>query len=61
MENKRITAQEIEWLPTDTIPFGTRLVVEIFSIVTVELSRSPTSLKVETRLLRPPMSGAFST
>ncbi|PNF40042.1 hypothetical protein B7P43_G11627 [Cryptotermes secundus] len=60
-ENKKIMAQEIEWLPTDTVPFGTRLVVEIFSIVTVELSRSPTSLKVETRLLRPPTSVAFST
>jgi hypothetical protein len=60
-ENKKVIAQEIEWLPTDNIPFGTLQVVEIFSIVTVELFRSPTSLKVETRLLRPPRSGVFLT
>lgn len=60
VENKKVTAQDIEWLPTDSVPFRARLIVEMFSIVTVEVSRSPTSLKVEARLLRPPMSGAFS-
>ena len=60
-EGKKVIAQEIEWLPTDEIPFGARKVVEIFSIVTVELFRSPASLKVETRLLRPPSSAVFLT
>lgn len=58
---KKVIAQEIEWLPTDEVPFGTLQVVEIFSIVTVELFRSPASLKVETRLLRPPSSAVFLT
>ena len=60
-EGKKVIAQEIEWLPTDEIPFGALQVVEIFSIVTVELFRSATSLKVETRLLRPPRSAVFLT
>jgi hypothetical protein len=60
-EGKKVIAQEIEWLPTDVIPFGTLQVVEIFSIVTVELFRSPASMKVETRLLRPPSSAVFLT
>lgn len=60
-EGKKVIAQEIEWLPTDEKPFGALQVVEIFSIVTVELFRSPTSLKVETRLLRPPSSVGFLT
>jgi hypothetical protein len=58
-EDKKVIAQEIEWLPTDEIPFGTLQVVEIFSIVTVELFRSSASLKVETHLLRPSRSGLF--
>lgn len=61
MEGKKVIAQEIEWLPTDEIPYGALQVVEIFSIVTVELFRSPASLKVETRLLRPPSSVVFHT
>jgi DIS3-like exonuclease 2 len=61
MEGKKVIAQEIEWLPTDEKPFGVLQVVEIFSIVTVELFRSPASLKVETRLLRPPSSVVFLT
>jgi hypothetical protein len=60
-ENQKIVAQEIEWLPTDAVPTGTRLIVEVFCIVTVEVSRSPTSLKVESRLLRPSVSGEVST
>jgi hypothetical protein len=60
-EGKKVIAQEIEWLPTDEIQFGTLQVVEIFSIVTVELFRSPASLKVETRLLRSPSSAMFLT
>jgi hypothetical protein len=36
-EGKKVIAQEIEWLPTDDIPFGAVKVVEIFSIVTVEV------------------------
>jgi len=60
-EGKKVIAQEIEWLPTDEIPYGALQVVEIFSIVTVELFRSPASLKVETRLLRPPSSVVFLT
>jgi hypothetical protein len=58
-EGKKVIAQEIEWLPTDEIPYGALQVVEIFSIVTVELFRSSASLKVETRLLRPPSSVVF--
>lgn len=61
MEGKKVIAQEIEWLPTDEIRFGALQVVEIFSIVTVELFRSPASLKVEIRLLRPPSSAVFHT
>jgi hypothetical protein len=60
-EGKKVIAQEIEWLPTDEIPYGALQVVEIFSIVTVELFRSPPSMKVETRLLRPPSSVVFLT
>jgi hypothetical protein len=52
-ENDKIIAQEIEWLPTYYTPFRTFQIVEVFSIVTVELSRCPQSLKVKTRLLRP--------
>ncbi|KDR19486.1 DIS3-like exonuclease 2 isoform X2 [Zootermopsis nevadensis] len=52
-EDDKVIAQEIEWLPTDNIPFGFLQIVEIFSIITVELSRSPVSMKVETRLLDP--------
>jgi hypothetical protein len=60
-QNKKVVAQEIEWLPTDEIPFGTLQVVEIFCIVTVELVRSSALLKVETRLCRPPRSGLSLT
>nr|CAD7458063.1 unnamed protein product [Timema tahoe] len=49
----KISSLVLHWPSTETEPNSVKQIVQIFSIVTVSLRRSESSLKIETQLLRP--------
>nr|CAD7430585.1 unnamed protein product [Timema monikensis] len=49
----KISSLVLQWPSTETEPNSVKQIIQIFSIVTVSLRRSESSLKIETQLLRP--------
>jgi hypothetical protein len=49
---------EITWLPTPEVPHTMTQTIELFSIVTVVVSKVVGALKVQSALKRPSVSGA---